>query len=60
MTSTMTTMSIPLRRVDRSAGLAERMGLRLLSWAEHRRTTGPRSIDLSRIPRGDSLGRPFC
>lgn len=59
MTSTISTIPIR-RRADRSAGLAERMGLRLLSWAEHRRTTGPRTIDPSRARRDDSLRRPFC
>ena len=62
MTSTMTTrIAMPAgERRDRSAGLAERIGLRLLAWAEHRRTVGPRSIDLDRVRQGDALRRPFC
>ena len=41
-------------------GAAERAGRALLRWAERRRTTEPRIVDLTRVPRGGALGRPFC
>lgn len=41
-------------------GVAERAGRSLLRWAEQRRTTEPRTVDLARVPRGDALARPFC
>lgn len=66
MTGTMQS-SIPLaangfrgRRPGLLDGAADHLGRALVSWAEHRRVVGPRSIDLERVPRGDALGRPFC
>jgi hypothetical protein len=51
-------VSIPDRRTGR--GLAARIALRLLSWAEHRDGRPGRSVELDRIERPALAQRPFC
>jgi hypothetical protein len=63
MSSTRIAVAPPHRsagRGDAAERIAERIGLVLLAWADHRRTTGPRTIDLDRVQRGTPVGRPFC
>ena len=49
-------VSIPTRPMGH--GMAARIGLRLLAWAEHERPR--RSVSLDRVERPALAARPFC
>lgn len=51
-------VSIPSRRSFR--GVAVRIGLALLGWAERRRDTAGRTVELGRVARPALAARPFC
>jgi len=51
-------VSIPTRRT--SQGIAVRVGLGLLAWAERHRDRHRRTIELCRVARPVTAQRPFC